>query len=231
MATVSHTSRHAEGARDIVPMLLGVAPLALVIGATVHAAAVDKLAGWSGSFLLVAGTAQLTSIELIDRGVAPAVVIATVALINMRFALYSPTFARWFRTEPLRRRLWLVFPLVDQLYVLCVARFERGDLEADERRAYWVGAAATLALGWTVLQAAALLFAGALPTPSTLAAVAPISLAGLLGLSVKDRATAAAAAAGALAALLATGLPNQTGLLVAVAAGALLGSVADRRAP
>ena len=155
-------------------------------------------------------------------------ILGTVVLINSRFVLYSASFAGWFADEPLRRRLVLVFPLVDQLYVLCEERFRRGDLVLA-RRSYYVAAADVLVCGWVALQTIAVVFAAALPDPSALAVAAPLSLGALLVVTVKDRATVAAAIGGSLAAVGGVYAPNQVGLLLAIFAGVIAGTVVDRK--
>ena len=63
------------GSRDTVPVLLSLMPLAVVIGVAARHAGVDLAAAWSASFLLCAGTAQLTIIELLGAGSAPLVTL------------------------------------------------------------------------------------------------------------------------------------------------------------
>src|SRR5262245_34179416 len=162
-ATASTTRSTAlEGGRDVLPLLAGLVPFATVIGVAIHRTGVDAGASWAASILVCAGAAQLTAIELLGAGAAPLAIVATVVVINARFALFSAGLARWFETESLRRRLLLAFPLVDQLFLLCQRRFTDSD-EPAERRAYYLGAAGTLVAGWSLTQAVALRFAGSIP--------------------------------------------------------------------
>ena len=82
-----------RGARAILPLLLGVAPLALVVG--VKAAAADAPAGaaWATSLGIYGASAQLAAIDLLDRGVSPILVVITVAAVNVRLALYGLSLA------------------------------------------------------------------------------------------------------------------------------------------
>jgi predicted branched-subunit amino acid permease len=216
------------GARDMLPLLLGILPFAVVIGVTVHRAAIDHLAGWAGSLLLFGGIAQLTAVELLDKGVAPLVIVGTVVLINSRFVLYSAALAEWFRHEPRRRRLWLAFPLVDQLYVVCTERFAAGDLDRAQRRAYYVGGAMVLAVGWVTTQGIATLFAASIPSPELLQIAAPLAFVGLLAATVKDRAALVAALVAGAAALAGPVIPSHLGLLAAIVLGVLVGGLVDR---
>jgi predicted branched-subunit amino acid permease len=214
----------------IAPVLAGVAPFAVVIGATIGTAHVDRLAAWAGSFLICAGTAQLTAVQLLDRGAGPVAVVAAVVVINARFTLYSTALARWFAGEPLRRRLLLAFPLIDQLYAVCSARFDGRPTTAVERRAFYGAAAVVLLIGWTAVQGAAVALAGSLPDTSWLRPAAPLALAGVLAAGHHDRGTVAAALVAAAAAVPAAAVAGQGGPVLAISAGLGAGMFAGRSA-
>jgi predicted branched-subunit amino acid permease len=213
------------------PVVLALTPFAAVIGVTIHHSHVDHLAAWSGSFLICAGTAQLTSVQLLDQRAAPAAIVLTVVLINARFAFYGATFARWFSQEPLRRRLLLAFPLVDQLFALCADHFARAEPNRADRRSYYVGAAAVLVAGWVTVQAIATVFAGSLPDTDVLGLAAPLVLTGLVVRSSSSRGPVVAAMTGALFTVMAVPIANHVGLLVGVGAGLVFGGLSERRMP
>lgn len=218
-----------EGAREVLPIALGVAPLAVVLGVTIHGARIDHLGAWAGSFLMCAGSAQLAVVQLLDQGAAPLAIVGTAALINSRFALYSAGFSAWFADQPLRHRLLLAFPLVDQLYVLCGQRFARAPMAPRERRAYYVGASGVLVVGWVTVQAVALHFASSIPDPRSLELAAPLAFVGLLTGAVRDRATGTAALAGGLVAVVAAAAPHHLALIVGIGAGVAAGSAIEGR--
>ena len=78
-----------DGVRAMLPLLLGVAPFGLVIGVTVAELGVPHLAGWSLGWLVYAGSAQLAAVGLLAGSASAGVVVASVAVINLRLALYS----------------------------------------------------------------------------------------------------------------------------------------------
>lgn len=215
------------GARDILPLLAAVTPFAVVIGVTIAGADVDPVAGWAASLLLCAGTAQLTAVQLLDHGATPLAVIATVVVVNSRFALYSAGLARWFADEPLWRRLVLAFPLVDQLFVLVSTRFASRPHAAHERRAYYTAAAAVLVTGWVATQALAVRFAASIPDVGVLRLAPALVFVGLLTGAVGDRGTAAAAVVGGVGAVAAAGAPNHLGIVVGIALGIAAGMALD----
>jgi predicted branched-subunit amino acid permease len=217
------------GGRDILPVLLGVLPLAMVIGIAVRDAGVDRAPAWTASFLLCAGAAQLTAIELLGSGTAPLAIVLTTTLINSRFVLYSAGLARWFSSEPLWRRLLLALPLVDQLFVVCQRRFASHADSPDDRRWYYLGAAVTLVTGWSGGQAVAIVFAPALPGMGVLHLASPLVFIGLLTASLKNRAGLVAAVAGGASVVAAAGLPFHLNLAVGIGAGLAAGLVVTKR--
>ncbi|MDH3707789.1 MAG: AzlC family ABC transporter permease [Acidimicrobiia bacterium] len=220
-----------EGARDIGPMALSVAPFGLAIGAAVGASSVPDLAGWAGGPLILAGSAQLTAVEMIDAGAAPAVTVLSALVLNVRILMYGAAMAPWFRHQRLSRRLLLAMPLIDQLFLVAAPRFERGDLDERGRQAYYVGAAALLVGTWVLAQTVGVVAGVGLPATWGLHLAAPLALAGLLAKSITGRPAAVAAAVAGLLAVVGAGLPHQSAVLVAALVGVAAGGVCARHAP
>ncbi len=209
------TSIAIEGARDITPMVIGVIPFGLAIGASIGSSSVGTAEGLASGPLILAGAAQLSTLRLLDSGAAALVVILSALMINARLLLYSASLAPWFSNEPLRRRLLLAAPVIDQLHFTCTPRFERGDLDASGRRWYYTGAAAWLAGAWVASQVIAAVAGARLPEWLGLELAAPLALAGLLAKSVNGRRTILAAIVAAGVNVAAVGLPYNSAVLVA----------------
>ncbi len=220
-----------DGARAQVPMAVGVAPFGFAIGAAVGASNVPVFAGRLGAPLIMAGAAQLTAVEMLDAGAAPLMIVVSALVINARIMMYSAATAPWFRDEPMRRRLLLALPLIDQLYLVNVARFEQGDLGRRERQAHWVGGALVLCGTWVTSQTVAIFFGAGLPESFGLDLAAPLALVGLLAMSVKERPAIAAAAVAGLVAVVGVGLPFRAGVLVAAMSGVVAGLYAGDSPP
>lgn len=219
-----------EGARDITPMVLGVVPFGMAIGATAGTLQIDAAPALASAPLILAGAAQLTTLQMLDGGVAPVVIVLSALMINARLLLYSTSIAPWFRHEPLRRRLLLAIPVIDQMHFTCVPRFERGDLDRVGRLAYYTGAATWLVGAWLVSQTLAMLVGAQVPDAVGLRVAAPLALVGLLAKSMADRRSAVAALVAGVVAVAGTGLPFHSAVLVAALAGIGAGSLAARRA-
>ncbi len=222
--------RHArQGCRDIVPMIIGVAPIAIAIGATISTSPVPALAGWAGGPLIVGGAAQLLTVQMLATGSAPFVIVVSAVLVNARVMGYAAAIAPWFREASLRQRLLVAIPLTDPLYFTATARFARDDLDQSGRLAYYLGAGGLLLASWMGIQAVAIAAGSTLPHWVGLHLAAPLALGGLLAKVATGRpATAAAVTAGAVA-VAAVALPLQAGASLGVIAGIAAGVVITRR--
>src|SRR5687768_13722153 len=109
-----------HGARPITPAVIGLVPSGIAMGVASAVLGVDRAAAWAGSWLVLAGSAQLAVMQLLDEGAAPLVVISAALMINARFVVYSAGLAEWFPAATRRTRLLLAIPVVDQLYITAV---------------------------------------------------------------------------------------------------------------
>lgn len=214
-----------EGLRDVAPMVVGVAPFGLAIGAAIATTSLSLGQGLFSGIAILAGASQLTVVTMLDDGVTPLVIVLSGLIVNVRILLYSAALAPWFRDEPLRRRLILAIPVIDQMYFTCAPRFERCDLDQAERRAYYLAAGSFLIVGFLSTQAIAMVAGAQLPAWTGIGVMAPLALAGLLAKSVADQRAMRAAAAGAAIAIVGAGLPFQSAILVAIAVGVVAGLV------
>lgn len=222
--TVPTRGAFFQGVRAMTPMVIGLVPFGIAIGSASAALDVDRTAAWAGSWLVLAGAAQLAVIQLIDGGAAPLAVIAAALMINARYVVYSAGLAEWFPSATRRTRLLLAIPVVDQLYITAVARFEQVDLAEDDRRRFYAGAATHLASAWVVAQTIGVVVGDQLPSWMGLHHAALLAMAGLLARSLNTRPARIAAAVAAAAAIVAAGLPHHSVIVVAMLAGMAAGA-------
>ncbi len=227
-ALVASDERAATGSRDgiaaMLPFVVGYAPFALAIGAAV-AAHGDRVAGWAGSWLVYGGSAHLATLQTLDAS-GVLVAILTGALINARLLIYSASLARRWPAQPLWFRLAAAPLVIDPTWAVVDARSDRTETPATQRR-FFVAAGLTLGVGWSSLMALGAI-AGHSLDGRHLAVAVPLCLASLVGPRLVDRETRAACAAAAVAAVVTSGLPAGTGILIAIAAGAAAGAANDR---
>lgn len=228
MSSPSVVGALREGAVDVLPIVLGVIPFGLVAGA----AAVDAGLGVEGamalSVLVFAGASQLAAIDLLARDAPLVVVLLTVAVINLRMAMYSASLAARFTRVPLLRRMAAAYVLVDQAFALTVTRVD-ADPARPHRLAYYFGVALPLWVNWQLMTAVGALVGSTIPPWLPLAATIPLVFLALLVPAVTDRATLAAAVVSGTVATLAIGLPNNAGLLVGAFSGIAAGTLVALR--
>ncbi len=222
----AHGLRHAvrDGVVDVTPMVIGVVPFALAIGTAIGASTLSTAQGLVSAPTILAGSAQLTMVEMTTAGVAPLVIVVSAIIINARLLLYSASLAPWFANRPRWMRFALAVPVVDQLYFTAAPRFDRGDLDEAGRTAYFFGAAAWLVSAWVAAQAVAIFVGATVPAWVGLDLAAPLALVGLVAKSVDSTPARIAAAVAAIIAVAAVGLPLNTAMLLAIIVGIAAGT-------
>ena len=216
-----------EGARSISPILIGVAPFGLIFGVTAANSDVPTLAAWASSFIVFAGAAQLSIIEILGTGGAAIVAIFTAIVINSRHLMYSADMGRYTTGQPMWRKVAMAYLLTDQAYLISSHRF-RDPNDSSSFSSFYFGAALTLWFTWQVTTTAGFLLGASVPESWSLEFAIPLTFLALLVVAVKDRPGLVAAIAGGVVALLAIGLPYHLGLVAGALAGVVAGVVSER---
>jgi len=228
-----HSPGVADAARDLVPVVVGLTPFALLIGVTSVRSGVGAGTGVASAALLFGGSGQLTAITLLAGGAGTGAVLAAVTLVNARFLLYAAALEPHFRDQPRWFRWAAPHLVVDPTYAMVTRRTDLagpGD-PADPAafRRYWLAAGGGLAVAWTGLTALGAVLAPVLPASSALDVAAPaMFLAMLVPVLRRARPARAGAAVAGVTAALASSLPDGLGLLCGIAAGVVAAAVADR---
>ncbi len=217
-----------EGAVEVLPIAAGIIPFGLVAGAAAVEADLGIEGAMSLSLLVFAGASQLAAIDLFARDAPLLVVLLTVAVINLRMAMYSASLAPRLADVPLFRRMVAAYFLVDQAYALSIMRVE-GDASRPHRLAYYFGVVVPLWVNWQLMTAIGALVGTTIPDWLPLEATIPLVFLAMLVPAVTDRATLAAAVVSGAVATLAAGLPNNAGLLVGAFSGIAAGTLVALR--
>jgi predicted branched-subunit amino acid permease len=217
-----------EGVRDVVPVMVGIIPFALVAGAAPVAAGLGIEGALTLSTVVFAGASQLATIDLLARDAPLLVIVLTVAVINLRFSMYSAALAPLFSDESRPRRLLASYLLVDQPFALTVARSQR-PVAADHHLAYYLGNCIPLWVDWVLMTAVGGLVGATIPDWLPLSATIPLVFLALLVPAMTDRPTIAAGVVSGVLATLFDGLPFNLGLLVGAASGIAAGTAVALR--
>lgn len=135
-----------EGFVTGLPVAVGVAGFGIVFGVIADQAGLSVAEAALMSATVLAGAAQLIGVELwADSGPAAAV-IATVAIVNLRYLLMGAALRPWFRHLSPRAAYGSVFFTVDENWALTMAKFRSG----SKRGAFLLGSGLALWLLWVV---------------------------------------------------------------------------------
>jgi predicted branched-subunit amino acid permease len=211
---------------DVTPVLVGIAPFALLIGVRIAETPVNGPAGLSGSLLLFAGSAHLSALGLLAQGASMLSVLLTVTLVNARFLVYGAVLAPRFADQPAWFRWCAPQFIVDQTFGLATAR---EDLHDTARfRHYWLTIGGAIALVWVSAMATGLALGPSVPSSPAMSFLPTAVFVGLLVPALTGRpAVAAAVTAGLVVAVLPAA--GGTRVLVAIVTGAVAGRLVTRR--
>lgn len=213
-----------RGLRDVLPILLGIVPFALVSGVAATRAGLTFAQAMGLSVFVFAGASQLAALSLIEGNAAFLAVVATAVAINLRMAMYSASLAPHFERYTARWRALLAYPLTDQAFALSVAAYRDSDVD---RRWYYLSVAVAIWAVWQVATAAGVVLGAGVPSSWGLGFAVPLVFLALLVPAIEDVPHAAAAAVAATIAVYGSGWPFNAGLLAGAIAGVVVGLVVE----
>lgn len=255
LAIINHLpmlpSRFAEfrsGVQAELPILIGVAPFGMIYGVLALSAGMPPAAAQAMSAVVFAGSAQIVLTQLVSTGAPALVMILTVAVINLRHALYSASLAPYVQRLSPAWKLLLSYLLTDEAYVVTVLHYEQTEATAkaspaaaqmpdpaavspgpDYRHWFYLGAGLALWSCWQLSTALGIFLGARVPASWGLEFTLPLTFIALVVPNLRSRATLTAALAAGLVAVLAYSLPYKLGLMVAALVGVLAGLLVDRR--
>ncbi len=134
----------AQGLRDISPMMIAYAPIALLWGTIAAGQGLSPFQAWLMSAGVYSGAAQFVSMDLIETGMPVLLLVLTIATVSLRHVLMSASVSRHIASIPRARASLLLFWLTDEAWAL----IERRALERPISAAYFVGVAVPLWPTW-----------------------------------------------------------------------------------
>jgi 4-azaleucine resistance transporter AzlC len=224
----SESSREfLNGARNTLPILLGVLPFGLFFGALAIEVGLSPVEAQGLSLFVFAGSAQFIAVDLIRQGAAPLVIILTIFMVNLRHALYSASLAPKVAHLPLRWRAVLAWLLTDEAFAVTTPRHRTTDIE----HAHWhfLGSGLALWTCWQLSTAAGIAFGARIPASWALDFALPLTFLAMLLPTLTDRPSWAAALAGGVLAIVLRNLPYGLGLVTAAATAVGVGVIVELR--
>ncbi len=231
----SRFSQFIAGVKAELPLLIGVVPFGMIYGVLALDAGVPANVAQAMSSVVFAGSAQIVLTQLVHNGTPALVMILTVAVVNLRHALYSASVAPYVQHLRLGWKALLAYLLTDEAYVVTILHYEVLEEEPDanaveaRRNAHWFFLGAGLALwsSWQLSTAAGIFLGAAVPAAWSLDFTLALTFIALVIPNLKDRPGVAAALCAGLTAFLGYHLPYRLGLLAAALAGVLAGLLVE----
>ncbi len=216
-----------RGARDQLPILLGVVPFGVIFGALAVSAGIPALEAQSFSLFIFAGSAQFIAVSLIAGAASPFLIILTILVVNLRHLLYSASLAPYVYHLSKLWKIPLSWLLTDEAFIVASARYRKGGPEFAHW--YFLGTGLTLWAAWQLSTFLGIALGALIPPGIGLDFALPLTFMALILPTLTDRpAWAAAFAAGAFSILLAN-LPFKLGLLIPAVLGIGVGLVVEMR--
>lgn len=215
------------GVRAFAPMSMSIIPFGVVCGAAASTAGMTPLQASAMSWVIFAGSAQIAATQLFASGAPLLVILATAAIVNLRFLMYATSLATHFRAQNRRWQALIAYLLTDQAFALTIIhRTQHPERQADLRW-FYLGVAGATWLSWQLATIAGILLGNLVPASWSLDFIVPLTFIAMVVPLLGDRATRLAAAGGGLASVLLV-LPLKLNLIGAALIGVAVGIAADR---
>jgi 4-azaleucine resistance transporter AzlC len=219
------------GAKDTIPMIIGAIPFGIIFGAVGVSAGLSPAAVMGMSLLVFAGSAQFIAAGLVGQGVGVAFIVLTTFIVNLRHALYAASLGAFMSKLSQRWLLPLAFWLTDETYAVVIRHWS--EPEAKHRRWYHLGSALAMYTNWQLCTLIGLVAGTQLEGLADLGLdfAMVVTFIGIVVPLVRTRPMLLSAVVAGVVAVLAYGLPNQAGLMVAALMGIMAGVLAEALLP
>lgn len=219
-----------SGARDSIPMQVGIVPFALIYGALASLAGLSLWQTVGMSLLVYAGSAQFIAISLLTMGSGALVILLTTLIVNLRHVLYSAALQPYVGHLGKRWRLSLAFGLTDETFAVVQRRYLLCG-SGEQGQWYHAGVALALYTAWVLGSLLGAVLGQRVPNLAAwgLDFAMLATFIGIVVPALRTHPQIAAALVAAAVALLCHGWPYQLGLLAAALAGITCGVLLERR--
>ena len=214
------------GCRAFVPMLMSIVPFGMVCGAAAISAGLTPWQAVAMSWLVFAGSAQIAATQLFANGAPLVVIIATAAIVNLRFMMYSASLAPYFRPLKGYWKALFAYLITDQAYALSIVRYMKEN-EGKDLHWFYFGLASAIWTCWQVATIVGILLGSLVPPDWSLDFIVPLTFIAMVVPLLSDRAMLVAAVVGGLASVLLT-LPLKLNLIAAALIGIAAGFAVEK---
>jgi 4-azaleucine resistance transporter AzlC len=232
MNDIQYPSRKTEfwnGVKATFPLVVGAIPFGIIFGALAVTSGLSPAGTMGMSLIVFAGSSQFIAAGLIASGSSLGIIVLTTFIVNLRHALYSATLAPHMKHLPQKWLLPLGFWLTDESFVVTARRY---DEEGSSPYKHWFffGSAVFMYTNWQLCTFIGLVAGQSISDPASwgLDFAMVVTFIGMLVPMIKNRPVFVAVLVAGIMALVANGLPNNIGLILAAFSGIVAGIVAER---
>lgn len=220
-----------RGMRDTIPMMIGAAPFGLIFGTLAVTEGGLSIGGALGfSSIVFAGSAQFVAVGLLSQGIGIGLIILTTFVVNVRHALYGASLAPYMSHLSQRWLLPLAFWLTDETYATVIGKWNDPDQKLPYPEWYQFGSSVLMYVNWQLWTIVGIIagsqFGNAAAWGLDFAMV--VTFIGIVIPMIVNRPMLVTALVSAGVALLANGMPNKLGLIVASLIGIAAGYLAEQ---
>ena len=215
------------GIRAFVPLVMANVPFGMICGAAAIAAGLTPWQAFAMSWVIFAGSVQIAASQLLASGAPLAVIVATAAVINLRFMMYSASVAPYLGRLGKRWQIVLAYLVTDQAFALGILHYMRPG-ERRHRHWYLFGLSAATWLCWQTATIAGILVGQLIPADWSMDFILPLTFIAIVVPLFSNRAMLVPGLAGGAAAVLLV-LPLKLNLIAAALIGIGAGVLADRK--
>ncbi len=217
-----------SGLRDALPALVATGTWGFVTGIALVKSGLAESMATLMTLLVYAGSAQLTSLPLIESSAPLWLIFAAGLVVNIRFLIFGAALQPFFRHLAWPKRLGLGFFSTDIAFVLFMGRYGESKKKGGaEQLWYYLG---IIVPGWCVWNFFSLLgiyLGGLVPASWSLEFAAVLALLAIIVPLVKTRPMAMCLLTAGLIAWVGQPLPLRLGLAAAVLGGVIAGVLSE----
>lgn len=218
------------GIKAELPLLIGVIPFGMIYGVVALNAGISPGTAQAMSTIVFAGSAQFVAAQLIGTGTPAIVIVATVAIVNLRHALYSASVAPHLKKKSSFWKWGLAYLLTDEAYAMSITHYQQASDNpsaqfqiANNKHWFYLGAGLALWGTWQLSTAVGIFVGAQVPESWALDFTLALTFIALVVPTLKDRASVGAALAAGIMAILAFTMPYKLGLVIAALVGIFVG--------
>lgn len=221
---------YLAGVRDGAPFILVIIPFATLFGVIATEAGLNVFEALSFSFVVIAGAAQFTALQLMAEDAPTIVVLASALAVNLRMAMYSAALTPHLGAAPLWQRAFAAYFTVDQSYAVSMTKYEaEPEMTTQEKISYFFGNVTPVCPLWWVFTLVGAVIGDVIPASLALDFAVPITFLAIIAPALRTRAHVGAAITAAFLSLLLFEVPYNLGVLLAGIGGMIVGAQLEAR--